>query len=167
MYGTKLDNALRRCKIIISAYLQATNRLLLKWLKQWDYVVFGKECKLPKGEQKKDQKPEDKGKENTGKDGKGKPFFKKNVPEVLDELDQHKRPMNKVSFHTSPLLHICPGLTFESGFHSLVLSLNRHYGKAVVNVEEPGCNTDYLLILPVSNKRNRAFWENSALWVLV
>ena len=80
---------------------------------------------MPKGEQKKDQKPEDKGKENTGKDGKGKPFFKKNVPEVLDELDQHKRPMNKVSFHTSPELHIivspmglnCYSLSYLSRSH--------------------------------------------------
>ena len=53
---------------------------------------------------------------------------------------------------------ICPGLTFESVFHSLVLGLYGPYCKAVVNVEEPAYAL-YPQILPVSNKRNGAFWE--------
>ena len=38
----------------------------------------------------------------------------------------------------------CPGLTFESVFHLLVLGLNGPYSKAVVNVEEPASNIDYI-----------------------
>ena len=49
---------------------------------------------------------------------------------------------------------ICPGLTFESVFCSLVLSLNGPYGKALVNAEEPASNIDYI---PGLNKRNRTF----------
>ena len=70
------------------------------------------------------------------------------------------------SFIVSPVglsvIHcpITPGLNFESVFCSLVLSLYGPCGKAVVNVEEPACTIDYPLMLPVSNKINRAFWEN-------
>ena len=58
--------------------------MLLKWLKQWDHVVFDKELK-PKKPEKEDKKQE--------KDGQKK-FFK--PPEVVDELDEHNRPMQKV-----------------------------------------------------------------------
>lgn len=82
----------------ICLILQTTNRLLLKWLKQWDHVVFGKEIQVPRH---KEQKKAGNWKDKKGVDGKGKPFFKKNAPEVTDELDQHKRPLQKVRPVTS------------------------------------------------------------------
>ena len=42
---------------------------------------------------------------------------------------------------------ICLGLTFESVFHLLVLSLNGPYSKAVVNVEETACNIFFFFFL--------------------
>ena len=45
------------------------------------------------------------------------------------------------------------------------LNLYRSYGKVVAHVEKQACSID--LVLPVSNKRNRVFWENGALWVLL
>ena len=56
---------------------------MLKWLKLWDYVVFGKEKKAV---------PKDAGK-NKKKDTK---FLPKNLQELSDELDPHNRPMHKV-----------------------------------------------------------------------
>ena len=73
---------------------QSTNRLLLRWLKQWDYVVFNKEKKEPKLDKakKKQQQAQQMGQQG-GKDGK---FFKSNQPELTEELDDHNRPMFKV-----------------------------------------------------------------------
>ena len=42
---------------------------------------------------------------------------------------------------------ICPGLTLESVFHSLVLGLYGTYGRVVVNVEEPAS----ILTLPAES----------------
>lgn len=70
---------------------QSINRTLLHWLKLWDYVVFGKDVKLKKKEMSK------KGKEK-------EPKKKKFLPEVIDELDKHNRPVQKVCiffFHLS------------------------------------------------------------------
>ena len=52
---------------------------------------------------------------------------------------------------------------------SLVLGLYGPYGTAVVKVEGPACNFDYIypLNLPVSNKIYKALWEKSALWALL
>ena len=77
---------------------QSTNKLLLKWLKQWDHVVFNKEIKDKKAKKSGKQPLQQKNFENKKetKDGKqGKPF-KSNQPEVTDELDQYNRPMHKV-----------------------------------------------------------------------
>ncbi|XP_059092266.1 chromosome transmission fidelity protein 18 homolog isoform X2 [Tigriopus californicus] len=92
-----------------------TNRILLKWLKLWDQVVFGKVKPV------KVRKP----KENDQNDkfGKWKKFS--NVPEVQEELDEHHRPGQKVA-----LLHGPPGL----GKTTLAHVIARHAGYNVVEM---------------------------------
>lgn len=58
--------------------MQSINRTLLHWLKQWDYVVFGKDLPLLKEKDKK------KIKESNNK-------WKKAM-----EFDSFKRPLQKV-----------------------------------------------------------------------
>lgn len=69
---------------------QSINRGLLRWLKLWDFVVFGKENKpatsFVSNVQRRDKKEN---KLNADK----KPF---NPSEAIDEHDQLKRPMFKV-----------------------------------------------------------------------
>lgn len=60
---------------------ESINRALLHWLKLWDYLVFGKEMAIKNKEKKEDQKK----------------YKKKNEPAVLEELDKHKRPLQKVN----------------------------------------------------------------------
>ena len=48
----------------------------------WDYVVFDKDLPIKPKEKKKEE---------------NKKFKKKNQPEVLDELDKHRRPLQKVN----------------------------------------------------------------------
>lgn len=70
------------CIFAFSFWNQGVNRSLLHWLKLWDYVVFDKE--LPKV--KKDKKVQEK---NAFKK-------KKFQPDILEVLDKHKRPEQKV-----------------------------------------------------------------------
>ena len=69
---------------------------MLKWLKLWDHVVFGKEKKVIQKETGKNKK-----KENNK-------FVTKNQQEFNEELDPHNRPMYKVvttvELHISELL---------------------------------------------------------------
>nr|XP_006818103.1 PREDICTED: chromosome transmission fidelity protein 18 homolog [Saccoglossus kowalevskii] len=88
-----------------------TNRTLLRWLKLWDYVVYGKEYK-PKEEKKKTTKP------NMKKWGA-------NVPEVVEELDEHKRPVHKVALLCGP-----PGL----GKTTLAHVIAKHAGYNVIEM---------------------------------
>ena len=68
--------------LLLWLYLwQSINRALLHWLKLWDYLVFGKEMVIKNKEKKEDQKK----------------YKKKNEPAVLEELDKHKRPLQKVN----------------------------------------------------------------------
>ena len=66
---------------------QSINRMLLHWLKQWDHVVFDKELPLVN---KAKQKAKNKEIANTK--------WKKFQPEVSTELDDFKRPVQKVVF---------------------------------------------------------------------
>ena len=70
---------------------QGTNRTLLKWLKMWDYVVFGKERKETK------TSAEEQGKKKEFQQNK---FVNKRLPEVSEELDSFNRPLHKVRLVT-------------------------------------------------------------------
>lgn len=91
---------------------ESINRTLLHWLKLWDYVVFGKDVKLKKKEMSK------KGKE---KEQKKKKF----LPEVIDELDKHNRPVQKIVLLNGP-----PGL----GKTTLAHIIAKHCGYNVVEM---------------------------------
>ncbi|XP_053390368.1 chromosome transmission fidelity protein 18 homolog, partial [Mercenaria mercenaria] len=86
------------------------NRSLLHWLKMWDYVVFDKELPIKPKEKKKEE---------------NKKFKKKNQPEVLEELDKHRRPLQKVALLCGP-----PGL----GKTTLAHIIARHAGYNVVEM---------------------------------
>ncbi|CAN7994298.1 unnamed protein product [Ixodes hexagonus] len=90
------------------------NRTLLQWLKLWDCVVFGRNAK-PKPRQEKAQQP-----------GAGNnTFVKKYLPELSQELDEHKRPQQKVV-----LLYGPPGL----GKTTLAHVIAEHAGYNVVEL---------------------------------
>lgn len=101
------------------------NRLLLTWLKSWDYVVFGKE--LPSND-KKQQKAE----ANRQASKKRKRIFDQNeieLEEKLSELDEYKRPKIKVA-----LLSGAPGLGKTTMAHVIanragynVIEMNARY----------------------------------------
>lgn len=103
-----------------------TNRCLLKWLKLWDTVVFGREKTAKKAkpttdtqqsfkDQKKDQRQQNKFKTKA-----------EIVEEILEaELDQHKRPKNKMALLCGP-----PGL----GKTTLAHVIAKHAGYNVVEM---------------------------------
>ncbi|KAM3916734.1 chromosome transmission fidelity protein 18 homolog [Leptodactylus fuscus] len=100
-----------------------TNRCLLKWLKLWDTVVFGKEKTVKKPKAIPDQRANNKfQKESTGK-WKSKAQI---TEEILDaELDQYNRPKNKVALLCGP-----PGL----GKTTLAHVIAKHAGYNVVEM---------------------------------
>lgn len=75
--------------------MQYTNRCLLKWLKLWDTVVFGKEKVVKKAKPSAETHPPF----NQPKEQQNKWKTKMQLTEeILEaELDQHKRPKYKVS----------------------------------------------------------------------
>lgn len=75
--------------------MQYTNRCLLKWLKLWDTVVFGKENAVKKAKPSAEAHPPF----NQPKEQQNKWKTKVQLTEeILEaELDQHKRPKYKVS----------------------------------------------------------------------
>nr|XP_022313340.1 chromosome transmission fidelity protein 18 homolog [Crassostrea virginica] len=91
---------------------ESINRSLLHWLKLWDYVVFGKDVKLRKKEMSKKEKEKDQKK-------------KKFLPEVIDELDKHNRPVQKIVLLNGP-----PGL----GKTTLAHVIAKHSGYNVVEM---------------------------------
>ncbi|XP_069838245.1 chromosome transmission fidelity protein 18 homolog isoform X2 [Dendropsophus ebraccatus] len=100
-----------------------TNRCLLKWLKLWDTVVFGKEKTVKKPKAIPDQRGNNKfQKEPTGK-WKSKAQITEEILEA--ELDQYNRPKNKVALLCGP-----PGL----GKTTLAHIIARHAGYNVVEM---------------------------------
>ncbi|KAK3859648.1 hypothetical protein Pcinc_034261 [Petrolisthes cinctipes] len=88
---------------------ESTNRMVLHWLKLWDKLVFGVDKKPKKQEKKKKDFQKD----------KFNKFGKKFGPEVIEELDDQNRPMQKVLLLAGP-----PGL----GKTTLAHVLGRHAG---------------------------------------
>ncbi|XP_076449657.1 chromosome transmission fidelity protein 18 homolog [Babylonia areolata] len=94
---------------------EAINRMLLHWLKQWDYVVFDKDLPLVKNKQKG----------NKAKEAANNTKWKKFQPEVSMELDDFKRPVQKVALLCGP-----PGL----GKTTLAHIVAKHAGYNVVEM---------------------------------
>lgn len=79
--------------------LQFTNRCLLKWLKLWDTVVFGRERKTRTARSDRQTANQNSFKPNQGNQTQNR--FKSKIEmteEILDaELDQYRRPKFKVN----------------------------------------------------------------------
>lgn len=95
---------------------ESTNRTVLHWVKLWDKLVFGVDKKPRLKEEKK---------KDLSKDQGFKKFPQKNKPEVIDELDDQNRPMQKVILLCGP-----PGL----GKTTLAHIIARHAGYNVVEM---------------------------------
>uniref|UniRef100_A0A3P8RNE1 Chromosome transmission fidelity protein 18 homolog n=1 Tax=Amphiprion percula TaxID=161767 RepID=A0A3P8RNE1_AMPPE len=102
-----------------------TNRCLLKWLKLWDTVVFGRERKSRPARSDRQVANQNSFKPNQG----GQNRFKTKVEmteEILEaELDQYKRPKFKVALLSGP-----PGL----GKTTLAHVIAKHAGYNVVEI---------------------------------
>ena len=101
-----------------------TNRVLLKWLKLWDKVVFGREVRV-RNKNKKDEEEEGNPQKAKNKPQQGK--FKKKFVEldIDDELDGSGRPKLKMA-----MLHGPPGL----GKTTLAHVIANHAGYNVVEM---------------------------------
>ncbi|EMP36892.1 Chromosome transmission fidelity protein 18 like protein [Chelonia mydas] len=80
-----------------------TNRCLLKWLKLWDVLVFGKEKPVKKAKPSVDARPPFKQPKEQQNKWRSKAQFTEEILEA--ELDHHKRPKYKVALLCGP-----PGL---------------------------------------------------------
>uniref|UniRef100_A0A8C6TKP3 Chromosome transmission fidelity protein 18 homolog n=1 Tax=Neogobius melanostomus TaxID=47308 RepID=A0A8C6TKP3_9GOBI len=104
-----------------------TNRCLLKWLKSWDTVVFGRERKVRPARPQQQASSQVSFKGNQPNQNANR--FKTKVEmteELLDaELDQHKRPKFKVTLLSGP-----PGL----GKTTLAHVIAKHAGYNVVEI---------------------------------
>lgn len=104
-----------------------TNRCLLKWLKLWDTVVFGRERKSRPARSDRQAANQNSFKPNQGSQNQSR--FKTKVEmteEILEaELDQYKRPKFKVALLSGP-----PGL----GKTTLAHVIAKHAGYNVVEI---------------------------------
>ncbi|XP_041838277.1 chromosome transmission fidelity protein 18 homolog [Melanotaenia boesemani] len=104
-----------------------TNRCLLKWLKLWDTVVFGRERKARPARSDRQAANQKSFKPNQGNQNQNR--FKSKIEmteELLDaELDQYKRPKFKVALLSGP-----PGL----GKTTLAHVIAKHAGYNVVEI---------------------------------
>ncbi|KAM7394519.1 hypothetical protein PAMP_021316 [Pampus punctatissimus] len=104
-----------------------TNRCLLKWLKMWDTVVFGKERKSRPVRSDRQAPNQNSFKPNQANQNPNRFKSKIEVTEELleAELDQHKRPKFKVALLSGP-----PGL----GKTTLAHVIAKHAGYNVVEI---------------------------------
>ncbi|XP_040893245.1 chromosome transmission fidelity protein 18 homolog isoform X2 [Toxotes jaculatrix] len=104
-----------------------TNRCLLKWLKLWDTVVFGRERKSRSARSDRQASNQHSSKPNQGNQNPNR--FKSKIEmteELLEaELDQYKRPKFKVALLSGP-----PGL----GKTTLAHVIAKHAGYNVVEI---------------------------------
>uniref|UniRef100_A0A3P9KUE8 AAA+ ATPase domain-containing protein n=1 Tax=Oryzias latipes TaxID=8090 RepID=A0A3P9KUE8_ORYLA len=104
-----------------------TNRCLLKWLKLWDTVVFGRERKTRTARSDRQTANQNSFKPNQGNQTQNR--FKSKIEmteEILDaELDQYRRPKFKVALLSGP-----PGL----GKTTLAHVIAKHAGYNVVEI---------------------------------
>ncbi|XP_021267350.1 chromosome transmission fidelity protein 18 homolog [Numida meleagris] len=100
-----------------------TNRCLLKWLKLWDTVVFGREQPVKKAKPGAETHPPFKQPKEQQNKWKTKAQLTEEILEA--ELDQHKRPKYKVALLCGP-----PGL----GKTTLAHVIARHAGYNVVEM---------------------------------
>lgn len=100
-----------------------TNRCLLKWLKLWDTVVFGKEKPVKKAKPGAEAHPPFRQHKEQQNKWKTKAQLTEEILEA--ELDQHKRPKYKVALLCGP-----PGL----GKTTLAHVIARHAGYNVVEM---------------------------------
>uniref|UniRef100_A0AAX7UWK9 Chromosome transmission fidelity protein 18 homolog n=1 Tax=Astatotilapia calliptera TaxID=8154 RepID=A0AAX7UWK9_ASTCA len=104
-----------------------TNRCLLKWLKLWDTVVFGRERKSRPARSDRQAANQNAFKPNQGNQNQNRFKSKIEVTEELleAELDQYKRPKFKVALLSGP-----PGL----GKTTLAHVIAKHAGYNVVEI---------------------------------
>lgn len=104
-----------------------TNRCLLKWLKLWDTVVFGRERKSRPARSDRQAANQNTFKPNQGNQNQNRFKSKIEVTEELleAELDQYKRPKFKVALLSGP-----PGL----GKTTLAHVIAKHAGYNVVEI---------------------------------
>ncbi|KAM9362545.1 chromosome transmission fidelity protein 18 homolog [Symphorus nematophorus] len=104
-----------------------TNRCLLKWLKLWDTVVFGRERKSRPARSDRQAPNQNSFKPNQGNQNPNRFKSKIEVTEELleAELDQYKRPKFKVAMLSGP-----PGL----GKTTLAHIIAKHAGYNVVEI---------------------------------
>uniref|UniRef100_A0A8C0JA05 Chromosome transmission fidelity factor 18 n=1 Tax=Chelonoidis abingdonii TaxID=106734 RepID=A0A8C0JA05_CHEAB len=100
-----------------------TNRCLLKWLKLWDMVVFGKEKPVKKTKPSADAHPPFKQLKEQQNKWRSKAQFTEEILEA--ELDQHMRPKYKVALLCGP-----PGL----GKTTLAHVIAKHAGYNAVEI---------------------------------
>ncbi|NXA38326.1 CTF18 protein, partial [Eudromia elegans] len=100
-----------------------TNRCLLKWLKLWDTVVFGKEKPVKKAQPSAEAHPRLRQPKEQQNKWKSKVQLTEEILEA--ELDQHKRPKYKAALLCGP-----PGL----GKTTLAHVIARHAGYNVVEM---------------------------------
>ncbi|NWR68162.1 CTF18 protein, partial [Bucorvus abyssinicus] len=100
-----------------------TNRCLLKWLKLWDTVVFGKEKVVKKAKPSSEARPPFSQPKEQQSKWKTKMQLTEEVLEA--ELDQHKRPKYKVALLCGP-----PGL----GKTTLAHVITKHAGYNAVEM---------------------------------
>ncbi|NXK51855.1 CTF18 protein, partial [Chauna torquata] len=100
-----------------------TNRCLLKWLKLWDTVVFGREKPMKKAKSSAEAHPPFRQSKEQQSKWKTKAQLTEEILEA--ELDQHKRPKYKVALLCGP-----PGL----GKTTLAHVIAKHAGYNVVEM---------------------------------
>ncbi|XP_040002529.1 chromosome transmission fidelity protein 18 homolog [Xiphias gladius] len=121
-----------------------TNRCLLKWLKLWDTVVFGRERKSRPARSDRQAPNQHSAKPNQGYQNANR--FKSKIEmteELLEaELDQYKRPKFKVALLSGP-----PGLGKTTLAH--VIAKHAGYNVVEINTKKKKKKKESILLRPI------------------